>query len=162
MTTASFADANFRHARLGDRRRTRRLVDLVDQIRHRRPKRRKGESKEESRRHKDRESRLWVDAVRAIGPAPAGSFCIDVCDRGSDTLEFLTPQYVEVLRYCREKRTDLDWSLHDFFFAMARLGGHQNRQHDHPPGWLILWRGWTALQHMTRGANTYRKNQRCA
>jgi hypothetical protein len=38
----------------------------------------------------------------------------------------------------------------EFFLALARLGGHQNRKHDHPPGWLILWRGWTQLQTMLK------------
>jgi len=45
-----------------------------------------------------------------------------------------------------------DLTLHEFFFALARLGGHQNRKHDHPPGWLILWRGWTQLHAMVQGA----------
>jgi hypothetical protein len=44
-------------------------------------------------------------------------------------------------------RTDL--SVHEFFYALARLGGHQNRKGDGPPGWLVLWRGWTKLQSMT-------------
>lgn len=43
-------------------------------------------------------------------------------------------------------------TVHDFFFALARLGGHQNRRGDKRPGWLILWRGWTALQAMVHGA----------
>lgn len=43
-------------------------------------------------------------------------------------------------------------TVHDFFFALARLGGHQNRRGDKRPGWLILWRGWTALQTMVDGA----------
>ncbi|MBN2292587.1 MAG: hypothetical protein JXM70_09190 [Pirellulales bacterium] len=32
--------------------------------------------------------------------------------------------------------------------ALARLGSHQNRKHDHAPGWIVLWRGWTKLQSM--------------
>ncbi len=58
--------------------------------------------------------------------------------------------YVDVLsiwRY-REVRT---LTVHEFFFALARLGGHQNRKRDHRPGWLILWRGWTKLQAMLDG-----------
>lgn len=49
-------------------------------------------------------------------------------------------------------RTDL--TVHEFCFALARLGGHQNRKHDGPPGLLVLWRGWTKLQLMTAGAAT--------
>lgn len=41
-----------------------------------------------------------------------------------------------------------DLSVHEFFYALARLGGHQNRKGDAPPGWLVLWRGWTKLQAM--------------
>ena len=48
-------------------------------------------------------------------------------------------------------RTDL--TIHEFCFALARLGGHQNRKNDHPPGWLVLWRGWTKLQWLTAGAS---------
>jgi hypothetical protein len=48
-------------------------------------------------------------------------------------------------------RTDL--TVHEFFYALARLGGHQNRRQDHPPGWIVLWRGWTKLQSMVDGAS---------
>lgn len=61
-------------------------------------------------------------------------------------------EYVKVLSAWRHKEVRLDWSVHDFFYALARLGGHQNRRRDHPPGWIVLWRGWTALQHMVDGA----------
>lgn len=39
----------------------------------------------------------------------------------------------------------------EFFLALARLGGHQNRRKDHPPGWLVLWRGWQKLQLLVEG-----------
>jgi hypothetical protein len=42
-------------------------------------------------------------------------------------------------------------SVHDFYYALARLGGHQNRTHDKRPGWLVLWRGWIKLQAMLDG-----------
>lgn len=61
-------------------------------------------------------------------------------------------RYVAVLSAWRHSKARLDWSVHDFFYALARLGGHQNRKNDHRPGWLILWRGWMALQHMLDGA----------
>lgn len=67
--------------------------------------------------------------------------------------EFLHRDYVEVLALWRHKQLRPDWSLHDFYHALARLGGHQNRKRDHPPGWLILWRGWTKLQIMVTGAD---------
>jgi len=58
--------------------------------------------------------------------------------------------YVEVLsrwRY-KEKR---DLTIYEFFYALARLGGHQNRKCDGHPGWLVLWRGWMKLQFMQTG-----------
>lgn len=60
--------------------------------------------------------------------------------------------WVRILSQWRHKEPRMDWSVHDFFYALARLGGHQNRKHDHRPGWLILWRGWTHLQPMIDGA----------
>jgi hypothetical protein len=61
-------------------------------------------------------------------------------------------RYVAVLSAWRCKKMSRDWSVHEFFYALARLGGHQNRKRDHRPGWLILWRGWMDLQHMVDGA----------
>jgi len=66
--------------------------------------------------------------------------------------EIIDPQYIRVLSGWRHGRPRLDWSVYDFFLALARLGGHQNRKSDHHPGWLVLWRGWMALQHMLDGA----------
>jgi hypothetical protein len=60
--------------------------------------------------------------------------------------------WVGMLSRWRHQEPRMDWSVHDFFYALARLGGHQNRKHDHRPGWLILWRGWTQLQAMLAGA----------
>ena len=68
--------------------------------------------------------------------------------------------WVEVLSAWRHKEVRLDWTLHEFYMALARLGGHQNRKSDHPPGWLVLWRGWTQLQAMTAGAAIIRA-KRC-
>jgi hypothetical protein len=63
----------------------------------------------------------------------------------------LATEEVEVLSLWRHKKMRPEWTVHDFYFAMARLGGHQNRKADHPPGWLVLWRGWTKLQCMLDG-----------
>lgn len=56
---------------------------------------------------------------------------------------------LSVWRY--QQRRDL--TLHEFCYALARLGGHQNRKSDHQPGWLVLWRGWTKLQLMEQFAS---------
>ena len=60
-------------------------------------------------------------------------------------------EYIEVVSIWRYRKLRSDLTVHDFFFALARLGGHQNRKGDHRPGWLVLWRGWTKLQHMLDG-----------
>jgi hypothetical protein len=65
--------------------------------------------------------------------------------------EAVSQEEVEVLCGWRYgKRRPL--MVKEFFLALARLGGHQNRKKDHPPGWLVLWRGWQALQLMVAGA----------
>lgn len=66
--------------------------------------------------------------------------------------ESIDGRYVAVLSAWRHQRQRLDWTVHEFFQALARLGGHQNRKRDHRPGWIVLWRGWMALQHMVDGA----------
>ncbi len=46
-------------------------------------------------------------------------------------------------------RTGLErpgWTAREFFLALARLGGHQNRKGDGLPGWQTLWKGWTKLR----------------
>jgi hypothetical protein len=69
------------------------------------------------------------------------------------------PEYVEVLSLWRHRELCAAMSVHDFFYALARLGGHQNRKHDHPPGWLILWRGWVKLQCMLDGYLAAKRNK---
>lgn len=63
----------------------------------------------------------------------------------------LAADYVDVLSIWRYGKIRRTMTIHEFFFALARLGGHQNRKSDHPPGWLVLWRGWTKLQAMLDG-----------
>jgi hypothetical protein len=59
--------------------------------------------------------------------------------------------YVEVLSLWRHKKIKRDWTVYDFYYALARLGGHQNRKNDHPPGWQVLWEGWKELMPMVIG-----------
>ena len=69
--------------------------------------------------------------------------------------EVVSREEVEVISGWRYgKRRAL--SVKEFFLALARLGGHQNRRKDRPPGWLVLWRGWQALQLMVQGARAAR------
>jgi len=65
------------------------LMGLASQILHSRVDKPKGEGVKASRERQSRESRLWVNAVKAIGPAPEEGHWVDVCDRGADTFEFL-------------------------------------------------------------------------
>ena len=65
--------------------------------------------------------------------------------------EKVAEEYVRVLSGWRYKEGRA-LCIGEFFLALARLGGHQNRRQDHPPGWLVLWRGWQALQLMVEGA----------
>lgn len=65
--------------------------------------------------------------------------------------EVIGENYVEVLSQWRHKRAKADWTVHEFYMALARLGGHLNRKHDHPPGWQVLWEGWKELIPMVIG-----------
>lgn len=58
--------------------------------------------------------------------------------------------YVEVLSLWRHRKVEA-LTIHQFFFALARLGGHQNYPSSKRPGWLVLWRGWTELHAQVAG-----------
>ena len=82
--------------------------------------------------------------------------------KGRKASEIISEDYIEILSGWRHGKVKLDWTIHDFVWAMARLGGHQNRKNDHPPGWQILWRGWSELQAMLCGAEVVKqKLKRC-
>lgn len=63
----------------------------------------------------------------------------------------VAPDYVTVLSLWRYREPREDLTVHDFFDALARLGGHQNRKSDRQPGWLVLMRGWITLHAMLDG-----------
>ena len=73
-------------------------------------------------------------------------------DPRDPALEIVPKAHVAVLSGWRFGRVRMELTVHEFFYALARLGGHQNRRHDHPPGWIVLWRGWIKLQCMVDGA----------
>jgi len=75
--------------------------------------------------------------------------------------EILSEDYVAILSTWRHGKPDLNWTVHDFYYALGRLGGHQNRKGDHPPGWQILWRGWIELQAMLCGARVANEMKKC-
>lgn len=73
----------------------------------------------------------------------------DADSRRADTV--ISSDYVEVLSLWRYKAVRADLTVREFFLALGRLGGHQNRKCDGHPGWLVLWRGWMKLQAMLDG-----------
>ena len=44
-------------------------------------------------------------------------------------------------------------SCAQFWRLMARLGGHQGRKGDGPPGWRTVWRGWQYVATILRGVD---------
>jgi hypothetical protein len=66
--------------------------------------------------------------------------------------DVISVEYVQVLSGWRYHSVRSDLTIHEFFYALARLGGHQNRKRDKRPGWLVLWRGWMTLHAMLDGA----------
>ena len=76
-------------------------------------------------------------------------------------IEIIDADYVAVLSAWRHGEIREDWSIHDFYYALARLGGHQNRKNDHPPGWQTIWRGWNDLQAMVCGVDAMKTLNKC-
>lgn len=76
-------------------------------------------------------------------------------------VEIISAEYIAVLSAWRHKEIRTDWTIHDFYYALARLGGHQNRKSDHPPGWQTIWRGWNDLQAMVTGVEAMKETKKC-
>lgn len=81
--------------------------------------------------------------------------------RDRPATDYVPWEHVDVLSAWRwpgeAPRRDL--TVYEFCYALGRLGGHQNRKSDRPPGWLVLQRGWTKLQARAEGARMkHRKN----
>lgn len=70
----------------------------------------------------------------------------------------LVPEpHVRVINAWRWQDTGRATTVGEFLLAVARLGGHQNRKSDGPPGWLTLWRGWQDLAAMVRAVEALEK-----
>jgi hypothetical protein len=91
--------------------------------------------------------------------------------RDRPACDCIDEEYIEILSLWRYRRNPPHWTVHDFYMALARLGGHPGRKSSPEPGWIVLWRGWEKLQLMIDGAkvmaNKHRrelnkKHQRCA
>ena len=75
-------------------------------------------------------------------------------------VRFVPSWYVEVLSGWRHGESRMDWTVREFTMALGRLGGHQNRKSDGPPGWLVLWRGWDTLHAMLAGVAALLRGRR--
>lgn len=62
--------------------------------------------------------------------------------------DYVPEIFVAVLSVWRYRQRRVDLTGREFFMALARLGGHQNRKRDGCPGWITLWRGGNKLQQM--------------
>lgn len=91
---------------------------------------------------------LSVVAVFLLGLRDAGR---DPERASLPAAQFVPRWYVEVLSAWRHGAARPDWTVREFYLALGRLGGHQNRKCDGPPGWLVLWRGWDTLHAMLAG-----------
>jgi hypothetical protein len=73
--------------------------------------------------------------------------CRDEEQAARPATEFVPEQWVIELSRWRHGQARPDWTVREFFLALARLGGHQNRKCDGLPGWQTLWKGWMKLQN---------------
>jgi len=96
---------------------------------------------------------LSVVAVALLGLRDASR---DPAQAARPASERFAAAYVEVLSGWRYRQTRPEMTVGEFFQALARLGGHQGRKGDGPPGWLVLWRGWLQLQAMVQGVLSHR------
>jgi Transposase DNA-binding len=91
---------------------------------------------------------LSVVAVFLLGLRDAAR---DPATADRPATQYVPVIYSEVLCSWRHGEIRPEWTVWEFYFALGRLGGHQNRKNGPPPGWLVLSRGWTLLQTMVEG-----------
>ena len=70
---------------------------------------------------------------------------------GRPATDYVPAGYAAVLCAWRHGEVRAGWTIGEFYSALGRLGGHQNRRSDPSPGWLVLSRGWTRLRAMVQG-----------
>ena len=71
--------------------------------------------------------------------------------------ELFDTDYINILSVWLHHRPQPNWTIHQFYVALGRLGGYRPRKNGPPPGWQVLWRGWTKMQTMLDGARTIRR-----
>jgi hypothetical protein len=87
---------------------------------------------------------LTLLGLRALGR--------DQRHRDEPATRMVPRRWVKLLARWRYGVGRSDLTVGEFLLALGRLGGHQNRPSDGPPGWITLWRGWTKLMTMVLGA----------
>jgi len=65
------------------------------------------------------------------------------------------PLMVQMLARRLQRPETSPMTVGDFWRGVARLGGHQGRRRDGPPGWKTIWRGWEYLSDLVTGARLY-------
>jgi hypothetical protein len=81
--------------------------------------------------------------------------------------QIVAPEAIKLLSLHSAGRHCPDWTIEDYYIALAQLGGYRRRR-GCPPGWLVLWRGQTKLDLMLQGAwilrhhNHKRQPPKCA
>lgn len=101
---------------------------------------------------------LSVVAVFLLGLRDAGR---DEEKAQQPAENFVPKTSVRVINAWRWKDAQRRTTLYEFLLAVARLGGHQNRKSDGPPGWLTLWRGWQKLMVMVTAVEAVEAVERC-
>ena len=74
-------------------------------------------------------------------------------------LKAASAEHVHVLAAYRGCSAE-DWTVHEFWREVAKLGGFLARKRDGEPGWQTLWRGWQKLDLMTLGARLIQTEDR--
>src|SRR5271166_1331336 len=90
------------------------VIGLANQILHRRRHVGRQESVRSKRERRDRESRLWIDGVAAVGAPADGCLWVHVADRGADSFEFL----------------GRSWKPHEGFVMRSKVNRVIRRGHD--------------------------------
>jgi hypothetical protein len=70
--------------------------------------------------------------------------------------EVVDPEAIQVLSVWQHGAPRPEWTVHEYYIALARLGGYRPRK-DCPPGWQILWRGQAKLNLMLDGVRLARQ-----
>ncbi|MGH7702258.1 MAG: IS4 family transposase [Gemmatimonadales bacterium] len=65
-------------------------------------------------------------------------------------IEVIEAEIVEVVA-ARTAVASTDLTCAQFWQLVARLGGHQGRARDRPPGWRTIWHGWLYIQTLREG-----------